>query len=162
MPASDRRPDSLYLDEVKQSDLYVGLFGNDYGNEDDDGVSPTEREFNQATDSGIHRLIFVKGKDNNSRHPKMQALIHKAQAGLVRKRFNTLDELVTAFYTALVEYLDTVYVAVEFANSIGVSLWIFNISVRQLHTYYDRYYLSLVQPNAVGVFGIDWKRILLL
>jgi predicted HTH transcriptional regulator len=28
VPASDRRPDALYLDEVEQSDLYVGLFGN--------------------------------------------------------------------------------------------------------------------------------------
>ena len=25
VPASDRRPDALYLDEVKQSDLYVGV-----------------------------------------------------------------------------------------------------------------------------------------
>ena len=45
VPASDRRPDSLYLDEVKQSDIYVGLFGNDYGFEDENGISPTEREF---------------------------------------------------------------------------------------------------------------------
>ena len=98
VPASDRRPDALYLDEVGQSDIYVGLFGNDYGFEDKDGISPTEREFDQATDSGIHRLIFVKGTDDNVRHPKMQALIRKAQAGLIRKRFNTSEELVTALY----------------------------------------------------------------
>ena len=106
VPASDRRPDSLYLDEVKQSDVYVGLFGNDYGSEDAEGISPTEREFDQATASGIHRLIFVKGTDNNDRHPKMQALIRKAQSGLIRKRFNTSEELKTALYAALVEYLD--------------------------------------------------------
>ena len=105
VPASDRRPDALYLDEVKQSDLYVGLFGNDYGSEDADGISPTEREFDQATASGIHRLIFVKGTDNSIRKPKMQALIRKAQIGLIRKRFNTSEELVTALYAALVEYL---------------------------------------------------------
>ena len=105
VPASDRRPDALYLDEVKQSDLYVGLFGNDYGSEDKDGISPTEREFDQATASGIHRLIFVKGTDDNDRHPKMQTLIRKAQIGLIRKRFNTSEELVTALYAALVEYL---------------------------------------------------------
>ena len=105
VPASDRRPDALYLDEVKQSDLYVGLFGNDYGSEDADGISPTEREFDQATASGIHRLIFVKGTDNSIRKPKMQTLIRKAQIGLIRKRFNTSEELVTALYAALVEYL---------------------------------------------------------
>ena len=107
VPALDRRPDVLYLDEVERSDLYVGLFGNDYGFEDKDGTSPTEREFDQATDSGIHRLIFVKGTDDNARHPKMQALIQKAQAGLIRKRFTTSEELVTALYAALIEYLDS-------------------------------------------------------
>ena len=99
------RPDALYLDEVEQSDLYVGLFGNDYGTEDEDRISPTEREFDQATASGIHRLIFVKGTDDNDQHPKMQTLIRKAQTGLIRKRFNTSEELVTALYAALVEYL---------------------------------------------------------
>ena len=107
VPALDRRPDSLYLDEVEQSDIYVGLFGNDYGSEDADGISPTEREFDQATASGIHRLIFVKGTDDNVRQPKMQTLIRKAQSGLIRKRFNTSEELVTALYAALVEYLDS-------------------------------------------------------
>ena len=107
VPASDRRPDSLYLDEVEQSDIYVGLFGDDYGSEDADGISPTEREFDQATASGVHRLIFVKGTNDDKRHPKMQALIRKAQAGLIRKRFNNSEELVTALYAALVEYLDS-------------------------------------------------------
>ena len=104
-PASDRRPDQLYLDEVERCDIYVGLFGTDYGNEDEQGVSPTEREFEHATAVGAHRLIFVKGA-GDARHPKMQALIHKAQAGLIRKRFNTLAELVAGLYAALVEYLD--------------------------------------------------------
>ena len=107
VPALDRRPDALYLDEVEQCDLYVGLFGNDYGSEDADGISPTEREFDQATASGIHRLIFVKGTNDNDRHPKMQALIQKAQSGLIRKRFNTSKELKTSLYAALVEYLDS-------------------------------------------------------
>ena len=107
VPASDLRPDSLYLDEVELSDIYVGLFGDDYGSEDAEGISPTELEFDQATASGVHRLIFVKGTNDDNRHPKMQALIQKAQAGLIRKRFTTSEELVTALYPALVEYLDS-------------------------------------------------------
>ena len=107
VPASDRRPDTLYLDEVRHSDIYVGLFGDNYGSEDVEGLSPTEREFDQATDSSIHRLIFVKGTNGSDRHPKMQKLINKAQSGLIRKRFNSSEELVTALYAALVEYLDS-------------------------------------------------------
>ena len=105
-PASDQRPDELYLDEVERCDLYVGLFGWGYGSEDEAGVSPTEREFDRAAALGVHRLIFVKGVEDGARHPKMRALIGKAQAGLIRKRFNTLEELKTALYAALVEYLE--------------------------------------------------------
>ena len=105
-PASDRRPDQLYLDEVERCDIYAGLFGTDYGSEDDEGVSPTEREFDHATAVGVHRLIFLKAT-GDERHPKMQALIRKAQAGLIRKRFNSLAELVAGLYAALVEYLES-------------------------------------------------------
>ena len=37
VPATDRPPDELYLDEVERCDLYVGLFGKEYGAEDDTG-----------------------------------------------------------------------------------------------------------------------------
>ena len=106
VPASDRRPDGLYLDEAGRCDVYVGLFGRDYGNEDETGVAPTEREFERATAVGAQRLIFVKTLDDGARHPKMQALIDNAQTGLVRKRFDTPDELKTGLYAALVEYLE--------------------------------------------------------
>ena len=105
-PASDRRPDDLYLDEVERCELYVGLFGRDYGTEDDEGVSPTEREFDHATHVGSYRWVFVKDAGDDARHPKMRALIGKAQAGLIRKRFNTTAELVAGLYAALVEYLE--------------------------------------------------------
>ena len=106
MPAFDRRPDSLYLDKVEQSQIYVGLFGDDYGSEDADGISPTEREFDQATASGVQRLIFVKGTDDSARHRKMQKLIRKAQSELISERFNTSKKLKTALYASLVKYLD--------------------------------------------------------
>ena len=105
VPASDRRPNELYLDEVERSDIYVGLFGNEYGTEDHEGVSPTEREFDHATTIDTHRLVFVKGVDDGARNPKMRALIGKAQVGLIRKRFNTSEELVAGLYAALVQYL---------------------------------------------------------
>ena len=61
VPAADRRADELYLDEVGRCDLYLGLFGNDYGFEDAAGLSPTQREFDLATECRKHRLIFVMG-----------------------------------------------------------------------------------------------------
>ena len=105
VPASDRRPDEVYLHEVDRCDIYVGLFGLDYGAEDTSGASPTEREFNRATKLEKHRLIFVRGAAEG-RHPKMHALIGRAQPGLVRRRFATPAELVAGLYAALVQYLE--------------------------------------------------------
>ena len=39
VPASDRPPDSVYLEEVRNGDLYPGLFGDDYGWHEDQGLS---------------------------------------------------------------------------------------------------------------------------
>lgn len=104
-PASDRRPDDLFLDEVQRCDVYVGLFGSEYGNADEGELSPTEREFDRASESGAHRLIFMRDAADQERDPRMQALIDKAQAELVRKRFATVDGLLARLYSALVDYL---------------------------------------------------------
>jgi len=106
LPAGDRKADDVYLEEVDQCDIYVGLFGNEYGAEDSDGISPTEREFDRASVKGKPRLIFIKGTDDTARHPKMLKLIHKAGSQLVRRRFTDVPALTTAVYAALVEHLE--------------------------------------------------------
>ena len=59
LPASGRRADEIYLEEVDRCDIYLGVFANDYGYEDTEGVSPTEREFDRATVSAKERLVFI-------------------------------------------------------------------------------------------------------
>lgn len=105
LPASDRRTDEVYLDEVARCDVYLGLFGNDYGRENSHGLSPTEREFDRATDKGRARLVFVKGEDDNVRHPRMLKLMKKAGAQVIRRRFSGIPDLKAALYASLVEYL---------------------------------------------------------
>jgi predicted HTH transcriptional regulator len=104
-PASSRRADEVYLAEVDAADVYLGLFGNDYGFEDAEGLSPTEREFDRATAQGKTRLIFVKGADDQARHPKMRGLVRKAGNQLIRRRFSTIAELTAALSASLVELL---------------------------------------------------------
>jgi ATP-dependent DNA helicase RecG len=106
LPASDRRADEVYLDEVDRCGVYVGIFGVEYGFEDAEGVSPTEREFDRATLRGKPRLIYVKGEDDRIRHPKMGNLVRKAGAQLIRRRFGNIPELTTGLYASFVEYLD--------------------------------------------------------
>jgi len=105
IPASDQRADQVYLAEVDGCSLYVGLFGQTYGIEDTTGLSPTEREFDRATAAGKERLVFVQGTSDASRHPRMQALIRRASAQVVRRRFSTLPELTSGLYASLVAHL---------------------------------------------------------
>jgi len=104
LPASGRRADEVYLEEVDRCDVYLGLLGNDYGYEDAEGISPTQREFERATAAGKERLIFVKGDTDSTRHPKMQALVRQVGAQLIRRRFNDTPELTAQVYSSLVEY----------------------------------------------------------
>ncbi|MDX8409339.1 MAG: DUF4062 domain-containing protein, partial [Mariprofundales bacterium] len=105
-PAADHRADQVYLDEVGRCDIYIGLFGDEYGWEDADGMSPTHLEFREATRLGKTRLIFVKGAIDNDKHAKMKMLIHEVGSQLIRRRFNSSSELVTSVYAALVQYLE--------------------------------------------------------
>ena len=106
VPAKDRRPDEVYLDEVERCDIYIGLFGIEYGAPDAEGVSPTERKFRLATDLGKYRLIFIKEAKAPDRHPGMKALIDDAQRRLIRRSFASSSELVAKLYASLVEYLE--------------------------------------------------------
>lgn len=106
VPASDRRPDAVYLDEVRKCDLYVGLFGDEYGGENAEGLSPTQLEFNEATRLGKTRLIFVKGATDERKNPKMQALIRQVGTQLVRRRFQSSADLLPDVYASLVDYLE--------------------------------------------------------
>ena len=105
IPATDREPEELYLSEVDGCAIYLGIFGNEYGPENKQGISPVEREFERATEKSKHRLIFLKGKDDGKRHPKMQSLISRATPHVVRRRFTTIDELKKELYAALVKFL---------------------------------------------------------
>ncbi|MFA6135218.1 MAG: ATP-binding protein [Phycisphaerae bacterium] len=105
-PARGRRADDVYLGEVERAAVYVGLFGDDYGFEDATGVSPTEREFDRATELGKERLIFIKAPAGRARHPKMQALIRKAEAQITRRTFSDVASLTAALAASLVDYLE--------------------------------------------------------
>jgi predicted HTH transcriptional regulator len=104
IPASGQRADQVYLAEVDRCDLYLGLFGQEYGREDAGGISPTEREFDRAAAIGKDRRIFVFGPDA-TRHPKMQALVRKASNQVVRRRAASVAELTAGLYACLVELL---------------------------------------------------------
>jgi ATP-dependent DNA helicase RecG len=106
LPARDRRADQVYLEEAKRCDIYLGIFGYEYGNEDKEGISPTEREYDYASKLRKTRLIYVWGTDEKRRSEKMKALIHKAGKELIRRRVGDMSALTSEVYASLVDYLD--------------------------------------------------------
>jgi hypothetical protein len=106
LPAKDRRADDVYLEEVERCDVYLGLFGYEYGYEDQNGVSPTEHEYDQATRRKKTRLIYVWGTDEKKRAPKMRQLVGKASSQLIRRRVEDASALTAEVYTSLVDHLD--------------------------------------------------------
>ncbi len=106
LPAKDRRTDEIYLEEVKRCDIYIGIFGYEYGSEDQDGISPTENEFNYAGKHHKPRFIYVWGSDEKKRSAKMRQLINKASTELIRRRIENFSALTSEVYASLVDYLD--------------------------------------------------------
>jgi len=104
LPASNQQPKAVYLREVEESPIYLGLLGIKYGYEDN-GVSVTEREFDHATLLHKIRLVFLSNHTAEEREPKQNTFAHKAQTDLVRRRFSTIEELKSSIYSALVNYL---------------------------------------------------------
>lgn len=105
MAAQNRSAKSVYLDEVRNSDIYLGLFGCEYGFEDAEGVSPTEREYDLATECGKYRLAFVKRTAAHNRMQKERTLIAKVEREVTRKSFSSLSMLKKMVYEALFRYL---------------------------------------------------------
>jgi len=105
--AKDRRADQVYLKEVERCNIYLGIFGYEYGYEDKNGVSPTEHEYNHATRHGKTRLVYVWGTDTKKRHPKMKKLVQKAGNELIRRRIENGSALTAEVYASIVDYLDS-------------------------------------------------------
>lgn len=104
LPASEISAQKAYLTQAAACHVYLGIFGTQYGYEDAEGISPTEREYDTATDHFAHRLIYTL-RIEAPRHPKEQAFISKVEQDVVRRAFSTYEELRTAVYNSLIDYL---------------------------------------------------------
>ncbi|SHL32462.1 MULTISPECIES: ATP-binding protein [unclassified Fibrobacter] len=105
MPASEVSAQKAYLAQAAESHIYLGIFGTQYGYEDSEGVSPTEREYDTAKAHFVHRLVYTL-RTESKREPKEQVFVKKVEQELVRRSFTTYEELRTAVYNSLIDYLE--------------------------------------------------------
>lgn len=105
LPAAIQAPNKVYIGEVGQSQVYLILVGQQYGYEDENGVSPTEHEYNHAHMLNLDSLAFIKGNSSIPRHEKESTLLSKIQNQLSYKRFESVDELISEVTKACITLL---------------------------------------------------------
>ncbi len=108
LPAKGNSPKENYLKEVKESDLYIGIIGCTYGQEDENGKSATEIEYqafieNKGTENV---LIFIKGEADKDKEIKTREFIKNTRDSYVYKRIDTTDTLKSEVLSSLICYLD--------------------------------------------------------
>ena len=109
--AKSKPAESVYLREVRDSAIYIGILGQEYGAVGKSEVSPTELEFREAKKSDKTVLVYIKGANglnDKKRDAGVQRLIKEigdAREGFIRKRFNSLDELTRLIYASLIDFL---------------------------------------------------------
>lgn len=103
LPAQDKIAQAAYLDEAAHSDIYLLLMGEQYGYQDAEGVSPTEREYDTATIHHVYRIAFIK--DTQKRDVKEDAFKSKIDNDVIRNTFRSYEELQSGVYASLVEYI---------------------------------------------------------
>ena len=97
-----------YMENAAECDVYIGIVGNEYGEKGKDGLSPVEREYNEAKDKCVY--IFIKGKKDDAREKetvKFLKRIKDEERGHCYKRFETTEELLEIVRHSLVDYLKT-------------------------------------------------------
>lgn len=110
-PAKGKSAETVYLEEVKKSDIYIGILGKTYGTARKGEISPVESEFREARKA--HKTIFIYIKGENGQNDKkrdegIQCLITEisdSKQGFGRKRFNNNEELTRFVYASLLEFL---------------------------------------------------------
>ena len=106
VPAQERNPSEVYLNEVRDCDIYLGLLGTTYGNVNSQGISATEQEYNEAGKHNKERICFVLNR-HKIRDIKQINFIKKVSTDTVRKSFSNYNELQNLVYEALVNYLSS-------------------------------------------------------
>ncbi len=97
-PAKSKSAEIAYIEEVRKSDIYIGILGQQYGGSGKEKMSPTEAEFREAKAKHKEILIYIKGQNtaDKLRDGGMQEFITEIKnpkAGYSYRRFDTATEL---------------------------------------------------------------------
>ena len=106
VPSRGEAPQDVFLEEVRSSDIYIGLVGERYYGRTSAkrGLSATEREYDAAEATNCERWVYLKAVD--TREPKSAAFVKRVNRDVTRTVFATFEDLKAAVYSSFVAFLD--------------------------------------------------------
>lgn len=107
-PAGSKSSKALYLKEVRACDVYIVIFGDEYGKVPKNKLSATEEEFREAQKSSKNVLVYIKAKSDNTRDKRVKKIIAEIKdedSGYKYYRFRNIQELKSAVHESLIEFL---------------------------------------------------------
>ena len=112
VPAKGRAPADVYIDEVKGSDIYIGLIGTQYygKNSEKRGRSATECEYDAAVSAGVECWVYLSNVPR--RDKKTEAFIAKIGSVATWAKYEGFPELRDAFFSSFVDFLDKRHILV--------------------------------------------------
>ena len=102
--AQDTNPQQLYLQQASQSQVYLLLLGQQYGNAKDGELSPTEQEYLAAAEGNAYRIAFIKDL-TESRELREEHFFRKVQSELSYRIFANPSVLKSLVKQSLYAYL---------------------------------------------------------
>lgn len=109
-----RPSEEVYLDGVRRSQIYLGLFRCEYASYDGPEMSATEQEYREATRLNLPRLILVKPCPREERDPRLTRLLAEVgdgRRGVVYKAIKDLGKLRETVRDAVAETVSENYQA---------------------------------------------------
>ena len=106
VPSRGKPPQEVFLDEVKSSDIYIGLIGSQYYGKAsmERGISATEQEYDAAGAVDCERWVYLKAVDK--RDAKAATFVTRVNRDVTRTMFETFADLKSAVYASFVAFLD--------------------------------------------------------
>lgn len=102
--AQDTNPQQLYLEQAAQSQIYLLLLGQQYGNAAEGELSPTEKEYLVAAEGNAYRIAFIKDL-TEQRELREEQFFRKVQAELSYRIFANPSVLKSLVKQSLYAYL---------------------------------------------------------
>ena len=136
----------VFLNEVEEADIYIGLIGQNYGNIYDDDVSATEYEYNTFIADKHDAYFFVKNCD--TRDEGSTKFLKRIEKVTKYDTFTTKEELLTAVKNSLQDAIDKRLTRVAYDKQI-----LYNSSIEDVDNESVELYLDVVEDKIRGLFG---------